>query len=506
MINNVTVWLDEIVEKHALKEGYVDVEKSVTYDSLRKESIAIAFKLYEKTLFKAPIAIFTEKSVDMVTAFFGVAYSGNFYTPIDVDMPKPRVVKIFDTLQPKVVISKRKYESVIKEIDKQIPILFLDDICNCYDVNKEKIVLENRKKTCDTDLLYVLFTSGSTGVPKGVTICHQSVVDYVDQIEEAFNINTNSVFGNQAPFYFDNSVLDIYTTLKTGATMYIIPHELFAWPVRLLQYIDEKKIDTIFWVPSMLVLVSRMKALSSVNLDGKLKNVLFAGEVMPTKHFNVWRKYLPNAVYANLYGPTEITVDCTYYIADREFADDEPIPIGKAMINSDVLLFDSNDRLITVPNKIGELCVRGSSLSKGYYNNPEKTAEVFVQNPLNKMYPEIIYRTGDLVKYNDRYEIIYVSRKDHQIKHMGHRIELGEIENAVSSLEEINISCCLYDNEKQRIVLFVEEDVDFVSIKNRLKELIPEYMIPGRLIRVEQMPMNANGKIDKVELSNLLKK
>ena len=207
--------------------------------------------------------------------------------------------------------------------------------------------------------------------------------------------------------------------------------------------------------------------------------------------------------YANLYGPTEITDACTYYIVDREFSDDEPLPIGIPMSNTDILVLNDEDKLVT-DDEVGELCVRGTSLAMGYYNNPEKTRSAFVQNPLNKAVPEIIYRTGDLVRYNEYREIIYISRKDFQIKHLGHRIELGEIETAISSLEEVTLNCCLYDEKNQKIVLFVDAQVDRDYIKERIEKLVPEYMIPGKVIYLENMPINANGKIDRIKLKELM--
>lgn len=222
---------------------------------------------------------------------------------------------------------------------------------------------------------------------------------------------------------------------------------------------------------------------------------------MPNKQLNVWRQYLPDTVYANLYGPTEITDACTYYIVDREFADDEPLPIGRPMRNTEILVLDEQDRAVTEPGQVGELCVRGTSLAVGYYNNPEKTAAAFVQNPLQTAYEERIYRTGDLVKYNDRYELIYLSRKDFQIKHMGHRIELGEIETAVSSLDGVASCCCLYNQEARQLTLFLEgEEFTREQINRELSDLLPHYMLPGRVICLKSLPLNANGKIDRPKL------
>lgn len=507
---NVTYWLDETAARFPDKTAYADENKEITFGQLRTQARAIACELTARGLFKKPVAIFLEKGVDVLISFMGAAYSCNFYSPIDVDMPGSRVNKILEVLEPSVVITTGVLREVFSAYDYKGEFFLLEDVLTADAKNREmetarEEALETaRGKGIDTDLLYVLFTSGSTGVPKGVTINHRAVIDYIDWVTETFAITEKDSFGNQAPFYFDNSILDIYSTLKTGATTYIIPKTLFAQPVPLLEYLKEKKINTIFWVPSALIVVAKLKAFKNVDLSDTLQRVLFCGEVMPNKQLNVWRKFLPDVQYANLYGPTEITDACTYYMVDREFSDEEPLPIGFPMPNTDILVLNEKDEPVT-GEEAGELCVRGTSLSMGYYKNPEKTREAFVQNPLNDAVPELIYRTGDIVKYNERGEIIYLSRKDFQIKHMGHRIELGEIETAVSSLPEISLNCCLYDEKRQKIVLFIEEELDKAYINEKISHLVPEYMLPNKVVRVEKMPINANGKIDRVKLKEYIK-
>lgn len=503
MKNSVLSWLDETAKRLPNKLALQDISGNITYQEYRSKSLAIAYKIVElnKGEMKKPVVVYLEKGKEVLVSFMGVAYSGCFYSPIDTEMPQSRVDKILEVLKPEIVITTNKLKTNFEKFNFYGSyIIYKETICSEED---ETAVKPYTEKIIDTDLLYVLFTSGSTGVPKGVSICHRSVIDYTDWVTETFNITQKDTFGNQAPFYFDNSILDIYSCMKTGATLNIIPKKLFFQPVPLLEYIKYNKINTIFWVPSALIVVSKLKAFRNVDLSDTLKRVLFCGEVMPNKQLNIWRKFLPNVTYANLYGPTEITDACTYYIVDREFSDDEPLPIGIPMSNTDILVLNDEDKLVT-DDEVGELCVRGTSLAMGYYNNPEKTRSAFVQNPLNKAVPEIIYRTGDLVRYNEYREIIYISRKDFQIKHLGHRIELGEIETAISSLEEVTLNCCLYDEKNQKIVLFVDAQVDRDYIKERIEKLVPEYMIPGKVIYLENMPINANGKIDRIKLKELM--
>lgn len=502
MQNSVVQWLEQTARKFPDRPAFVDENRRYTWAEFRRTALSIAENI-GKALpgRKQPVTVYMETSADMLAAYMGIAYSGDFYSPIPTNMPAARVEKIVQTLQSSLLITTRELRENIgpgKTVDFQGEVLCFEDIVG--ETVDDETAAYWADMILDTDLLYVLFTSGSTGMPKGVAIAHRSMIDLIDWEAEKYSITEEDSFGNQSPFYFDNSVPGIYLSIKTGASLYVIPPELFSQPVKLLQYLKDRRITSISWVPSAMIMVSALKALRNVDLSDCLKRVLLCGEVMPNKHLNVWRKYLPNVQYTNFYGPTEITYACTYYIVDREFSDDEPLPIGFPMKNTDILVLDEQDRLVTEPGRIGELCVRGTSLAVGYYNAPEKTAAAFVQNPLQTAYEEKIYRTGDLVEYNERHELMYVSRKDFQIKHSGHRIELGEIETAVSSLEDISMCCCLYDEKNSVIVLFLEQQTTRSEINLRLKDLLPEYMLPGKVVCVDKLPLNANGKIDRVAL------
>ncbi len=498
---NVLEWLEKTSHLYPEKAALCDENEKLTYRQYHDLAVGLADIICTKNAGrKKPVVVYLEKSVKMLVSFMGIAYSGDFYSPIDVDMPEQRASKILEFLQPSLAITTRALEERFRKLNFTGEVVFYEDIIPKAASGQ---VSEALRGIIDTDLLYVLFTSGSTGVPKGVSISHKSVIDYTDWVTEEFEISPDDCFGNQAPFYFDNSILDIYSCMKTGATLYIIPQTLFFKPLKLLEYLSNNRINTIFWVPSAMIMISKLNALKSFDLSNVLKRVLFCGEVMPNKQLNVWRRYLPNTLFANLYGPTEITDACTFYIVDRPFADDEPLPIGKPMRNTEILVLNEKNELVT-GDESGELCVRGVSLAKGYYNNPQKTAEAFVQNPLNTAYPEIIYRTGDIVKYNEYGELMYLSRKDFQIKHHGYRIELGEIETAVSSLPDVNECCCLYDEKRSRIVLLSDRNFTPETLNQQLKPLIPEYMIPGKIVYMEKLPHNANGKIDRVKLKEFI--
>ena len=417
-------------------------------------------------------------------------------------MPADRISTIFDSLQPIAIITDNEHLKIAESIENCGEIILLEDTLN-QQIDDKKLA-EIRSNSIDTDPLYSLFTSGSTGVPKGTVVSHRNVIAYSEWVSETFDITSETVFGSQTPFYFSMSVLDVFSTIRNGATFHIIPKKYFSFPIKLLEYIRDREVNTIYWVPSALSIVANWKALDYVELP-KLKKVLFAGEVMPTKQLNMWIKKRPDIFYANLYGPTETTDICTYYVVDRDFRDDETLPIGKHCNNCDVMILTEDNRLAEVGEE-GELCARGSFLAMGYYNNPEKTKEVFVQNPLNTAYPEIIYKTGDLVKLNEKGEIIYISRKDYQIKHMGYRIELGEIEAAAGSIEKIKTCVCIYNENEDKIVFIYEgSKMTDNELMDKLSEKLPVYMRPNVIKRIKQIPYNQNGKIDRKLLKQTYK-
>ena len=497
MLHIVTQYLSEAAKKYPNHAALVDNRIALTYQAVQDEAVRIAAALTARELFKKPVAVLMDKGARTVTAFLGIAMSGNYYTVIDTKMPQNRVEKILDTFEPAVILADKKNAKKATDFGREI-IIYEELLERELTETDKELVQSAEDRIIDTDILYVLFTSGSTGIPKGVIITHRSVIDYTEWVAETFGLNHNSIIGNQAPFYFDNSVLDIYSTIRNGATLHVIPQMLYSFPIRLMEFIRDHKINTIFWVPTVLCRVADLDLLDKCDINC-LEKVLFAGEVMPARQLNKWIRRLPNAMFANLYGPTEITVDCTYYIVDREIRDDESVPIGYPCMNTDILVLNEKNELVEVGEK-GELCVRGSSLSLGYYNNPEKTAAAFVQNPLNKLYRELIYRTGDIVHYNERGEIIYDGRRDSQIKHTGHRIELGEIETAVSSNPAIRGNCCMHEAAKDQLHLFYTGDISEDALRKYLSAIVPEYMLPNVCHKLDIMPLNMNGKIDRVKL------
>lgn len=499
MKKTIIQYLERITKKVPDKIAFEDINRKITYKELEENAKKIGTSVMKYQKINEPIAILLDKSVACIEAMLGVVYGGGFYTVLDTKSPTERINIILTTLQPKCIITDKKNLKKIDDFKFSGKVIIYEE-CMEETVNNDKLE-EIKEKIIDTNPMYVLFTSGSTGIPKGVVISHRALISYVTWVKETFEIDENTIFGSQTPFYFSMSITDVFSSIMSGATLQIIPKMYFSFPAKLLQFLNEKQINTIYWVPSALCIVANLGALNEFELP-YIKKILFAGEVMPMKQLNLWRKKLPNVLFANLYGPTETTDICTYYIVDRNFNDTETLPIGKHCNNCDVMII-KEDGTEAKTGEEGELCVRGSFLAMGYYDNEEKTKKAFTQNPLNKYYPEIIYHTGDIVKENNLGEIIYISRKDFQIKHMGYRIELGEIETAINAIDGIVLCACIYDTQNSKIVLFYQgENLDKKDLLEKIKERLPNYMCPNEINCIPKMPYNANGKIDRIALKN----
>ena len=490
---NILEYLEDSAKRVPDKFAFSTGKEGMTFSEVQRNAAALGSFICNKGLVGEPVIIFMDKHPATVTAFFGVIYSGNYYVCLDEKMPDERVLGILENLSPKLIIADKKNFSRASKLAGKAEVTAYADAVNT-EIDRAAL-LSIRDRQVDTDAIYVVFTSGSTGVPKGVVACHRSVIDYTEHLCEALHFDEDTVFGNQTPLYFDAPLKEIMPTLKFGATTYFVPKMFFSFPVKLIEYLNEHKINTVCWVVSAFVTVSSLGALEKFKPQ-YLRTVAFGSELFPRKQYDIWREALPDAVFYNLYGPTEATGMSCFWCADRELAPDEPIPVGKPFKNTRIYLLNDEGRAADE----GEICISGTCLTMGYYNNPEKTNEVFVQNPLNTAYPELIYRTGDIGRYNERGELVFVCRRDSQIKHMGHRIELGEIESAAMKREDVSRAICLYDSDGKRIFLFYTGASSEEELRAELINRIPRYMIPAVIKHLDAFPLTDNGKIDRRNL------
>ena len=478
-----------------------DAAVSYTYSELRERARRAASALIGELSSRAPVMVYLPKSADMVAGFCAAMYSGRPYVPTDAAAPRGRLEKIIANLAPSAIITNADLAKNLEGIPGEHKVFTLDALA-AHEADGAAIS-SALKTVTDSDPIYIMYTSGSTGTPKGVTIPHRGVLLFARWAERTFGWTSETVIANQAPLYFDVSVMDVYGAMRCGGHLILTPEALFHFLNKLPEFLHDNAVTHIYWVPTVMINIANSGALEGVELPA-LKTVAFAGEVMPNKQLNVWRKALPGRVFANLYGPTETDV-CTAYVVDREFADTDPLPIGSPLPDMHVLLLGEDGRPVKY-GETGEICVSGSGILLGYWNDSEKTANAVVSDPGNRAYPTRYYRTGDLGWWNERGELMYSGRRDGQIKLRGNRIELGEIEAAARMLPGAENVCAVFDKPRQEIVLFVEaaEELTMRTVRKELRGAIPAYMMPARVVTMAQLPHNANDKIDRVYLATWL--
>lgn len=501
MTTNILDYFEQTSKEKPDKIAVIDGARTITFRELREKACylgkAIANK--RKGSLNSPIGVFMEKGIECVVADIGILYSGNAYMNLDVKSPQQRIANIIEQIQPSFILTTEKHMQKIQGIYEEDRIINIDELQTFSAFESASSNAWNL--LIDTDPLCVINTSGSTGTPKGVVLNHRSFIDFTEWANAVLKIGEDEIVGSLSPIVFDIYSFELCMMMSKSSTILVIPDSYAAFPAKILMLMQKTAATFIFWVPTIMVNIANMGLLDKILLPA-LKTVWFAGEVFPTKQFNLWSKALPETKFVNLYGPIEITLDCTYYIVERDLADEEPIPIGFPCKNTDVLLLNENNERCA-PQEEGELCVRGSSLAMGYYNNPDKTDMAFVQNPLNHSYPELIYRTGDIASVNERGELIFKGRRDTLVKHQGYRIELAEIEHvAVNKLGLVRNGCIIYNHLKKEIVLFYEsnEKLTVAEMKKKISEVLPRYMVPTVFVEMEQLPRNTNGKIDRLQL------
>jgi amino acid adenylation domain-containing protein len=492
-------YLQQTKERFPDKTAIVDAGGSISFIDLWYGSLALARHLTAGTGGgNLPIVVDIPKSIPAIVAIAAIQLSGNIYVPFDPNSPPRRRQRMLYTLGKSHILSYREGA------------FYFDDTL----IEKSKSLAPEQARMLELELmrklrrrsniapLYIIFTSGTTGMPKGVTISNAAVIDYIDWAAATYQVSEREIIGNQAPLFFDNSVLDLYLSFSRGCTLHLIPNERFLFPNDVLDYIIEQHINFIFFVPSAFANFASLDLLKEYD-PSCLKKVLFAGEAMPLNTLKYLRQHLPHALLSNLYGPTEITVDAIYWIFGDELTSLADVPLGLPCENKQIILLNDNNEAVTETDTIAEICVSGIGVSLGYWNDPERSAAAFIQNPIQGHFRETIYRTGDLGYLSSQDGLYYMTgRKDDQIKHMGYRIEPGEIEAAINALEQVHQCCVLYDAEAREILAFYSatSNEPLAAPQSLLREQLPRYMLPKRLIRVTQMPVTQNGKIDRKAL------
>lgn len=494
-------YLERACAEYPQRVAYQCENRSITCERVMRDAKKIGSALCNHAAPKSPVIIISEKSVLTPVLYHAVLYAGCFYVPVGSDMPKFRLQLIFDIVDAGVILTDGKNDELLQSLSFRGTVLRADELMNA-EIDEDALAAR-RRQSLSEDPAYVIFTSGTSGTPKGIVTPHRAVIDCIDIYADEFGITRDEVIGNQSPLDYIAAVRDIYLPLCTGARTVMIPKKLFSMPVRLFEYVNETGVTTINWVAAALALCVDLKAFDSLRLPN-VKKVLFAGSVLACRHLKVWQDNLPDAVFINHYGPTEVTRSCTYYVVPGKVDENDVLPIGVPFANTEIILLN-DEGTDTVPDgEIGEICVRGSGLALGYYKDPERTRDFFIDNPLQKIFPDRIYKTGDLGRLMPDGSYAFHGRKDSQIKHMGHRIELGEIEFVSGSIEGLSGCACLYHQEKEQICFFYAGDTDNRAVARFMRERLPSHMIPRRFIKLENMPLGFNGKIDTSRLRKMM--
>lgn len=500
MINSIMDWLEHTSLIYPDKTVYIDNAGGITFGGLLASAKKIAGGIIEKDISNSPVVILIGREIRTIQAYLGVAYSGNFYAPIDVSLPKDRIVKMLEVVEPSLIITSGQYEKLADEVvesyGNNCTIMLIEELLDSsFD---EKLLCDVRDNITGTSPLYIVFTSGSSGIPKAVLTSHLSLITYITAYVEALGITADDIIGGQAPLDYIAAIRDIYVPLYVGATTFFLDKNLIMQPEKMFDEMNRNNINVIGWSTSSLGIIASVHAFDNIKPD-RLSIVCFSGSKISGKVLSYWQKALPNTRFINQYGPTEATASCCYYIVDHFVKECEDIPIGLPYNNYTVYLLDDNGKEVN-EGELGEICIAGPGVTMGYYRDEERTAKAFVPNTVDPACSKVIYKTGDYGRLRPDGLLEFHGRMDRQIKHMGHRVELDEIEQAAGVTEGVFEAACIYDEQKEKLVLFYCGDVDKKQIMIKLREYLPGYMLPRKIVRLMNMPRLANGKINMKEL------
>jgi amino acid adenylation domain-containing protein len=500
------------------KVALVMADEAVTYGELERDSNRLARLLIDHGCQPDDrVCLVTPKSPTAIVAMHGILKAGAAYVPIDPASPAPRVARILEAAEPRLVLAAARTAPLIDElvasgrlraavgslggeplIGRSFAAAFGDSDWRCLPPEPP-----GSRRSADS-MAHILFTSGSTGTPKGVVITHANVVAFVEWAVSYFGMRPSDRNSCHPPLHFDLSTFDIYGSLAVGAELHLVPPDLGVDPHRLAALIRDSQLTQWFSVPSVLTYMAKFDAVAQDDFPA-LARLMWCGEVLPTPVLVHWMKRLPHVEFTNLYGPTEATIASSYHTVTQCPADHaEPIPIGVACAGEELLLLDEDRRLLP-PGDVGEICISGAGLSPGYWHDHEKTRAAFISDPRPGHETRRIYRTGDLGRVREDGLVEFLGRVDSQIKSRGYRIELGEIEAALNDIAGVrecavvgidaggfegNAICCAY-------AAVDSVTVERVGLRRELSKTLPSYMLPTHWRELGELPKNVNGKIDR---------
>lgn len=503
------------------RPAVIDAHGAVSYGDLDRRTDRLAHVLAHVGVRPGDrVGLFLNKSADAIAGIYGILKAGAAYVPLDPFAPAARLAYIAGDCGIRCLVTSREKAGTWGDLLRNgAPLAKLIVL----DAGEEEVESPGPGVAClgraallaaperapavraiSQDLAYILYTSGSTGQPKGVMLSHLNALTFVRWCYDYLRPTPADVFSNHAPLHFDLSILDLYVAALAGAALVLVPPETSVFPMRLAEFIEQTGITIWYSVPSVLSLLVVHGRLAIGRL-ASLRHVLFAGEVFPIAHLRRLMAVLPHVRFTNLYGPTETNV-CTYYpvppLAEEQTA---PIPIGRAIGDVEVWAADEQGRRVP-PGEVGELWVRGPTVAYGYWGDAERTARAFVANPSGL--PDRVYRTGDLVRQNADGDLLFLGRRDHQIKSRGYRIELGDVEAALYAHPQV-VECAvvavpdeIVGNRLKAFVVTRGAGVTGTDLARFCATLLPRYMVPDTFTFLRALPRTSTGKTDRTALAS----
>lgn len=516
----ITDTIKASAEKFPEKAAFRFQKDTITYESLNGYAKKLASVLFEEGVKKGDrVGILLKPSLETAVAVYGIMNAGAAYVPLDPEAPAARLAFLLKDCGIKRIVSNPyetgSIENLLKEKVKPETIIGAGkDLPSVRTISWQEVLQMPEKepsvRMLEDDLAYVMYTSGTTGVPKGIMHTHRSGLNYAKLSKRLYGVSPADILGNHSSLHFDISTFGYFTMPLAGGTTVIIPEAYKRFPASLSQLAENESLTIWYSVPLALTQMLDLGVLDKRNLES-LRWVLFGGEPFPVKYLQELMKFLPNAEFSNVYGPAEVN-QCTFYNFSNLPENETTIPLGRAWDNTEIIILDEHEEREVSKGETGELLVRTATMMKGYWQQPGLTEKALYKRERIPGCEEVFYRTGDLVREDENGDLVFAGRKDRQIKMRGYRIELNEIESILTSHEKISEAAVYTFRDKSNeltlaasVVLKNGSEVNPSDLREHMEKYLPRYVVLNKIKISENLPRTPAGKVDHKELETRAK-